>query len=166
MELFKKSAPTIPDATAPARVATHPAWLRLEAQLQWYDRKSVSCQGWYKNLKAVQITLAILIPAVSFLPNDCARWATAIAGSVIELLETMQHLNQYSTLWVTYRSTAERLKHEKYLFLSEAGPYRDMQEPDRLVQLAERVEEHVSTEHANWFNETRRNVTGKQKETA
>jgi hypothetical protein len=166
MGLFTKSTPTIPDAAAPDWVASHPAWLRLEAQLQWYDRKSVSCQGWYKSLKAVQITLAILIPAMSFLPADCAKWATAIAGSAIALLETMQHMNQYSTLWVTYRSTAERLKHEKYLFLSAAGPYREVSEAERLVQLAERVEEHVSTEHANWFNETRRNVSDKQKEAA
>lgn len=166
MGFFTKANTAIPDATAPAWVASHPAWLRLEAQLQWYDRKSVSCQNWYKNLKAVQITLTILIPAMSFLPTDCAKWTTIIAGSAIALLETMQHMNQYSTLWVTYRSTAERLKHEKYLFLSAAGPYRDVQEAERFIQLAERVEEHVSTEHANWFNETQRNVREKQKEAA
>ena len=166
MGLFSKAVPPTPDAVAPASVASHPAWLRLCAQLQWYDQKSISCQSWYKKLKVAQIALAILIPAMSFLPADYSKWATAIAGSVIALLEAIQHMNQYSTLWVTYRSTAERLKHEKYLFLSAAGPYRDMQESDRLVQLAERVEEHVSTEHANWFNETRRNVSDKQKEPA
>jgi len=48
------------------------------------------------------------------------------------------------------------VKHEKYLFLSAAGPYRGLPEPERLIHLAERVEEHVSTEHANWFNETQR----------
>lgn len=166
MSLFNKAVPTAPDVTAPVWAASHPAWLRLESQLQWYDRKSVSCQNWYKNLKVAQIALAILIPAMSFFPADCAKWATAVAGSVIALLEAVQHMNQYSTLWVTYRSTAERLKHEKYLFLSAAGPYRDVQEADRLVQLAERVEEHVSTEHANWFNETRRNVSAQKKEPA
>jgi len=49
-----------------------------------------------------------------------------------------------------YRSTAERLKHEKYLFLSAAGPYKGLSETDRLIALAERVEELVSAEHANW----------------
>jgi hypothetical protein len=53
-----------------------------------------------------------------------------------------------------------------YLFLSSAGPYRGFSEEDRLVQLAERVEEHVSTEHANWFNETRRVVASPKKENA
>ena len=75
-------------------------------------------------------------------------------------------MNQYSTLWVMYRATAERLKHEKYLFLSGAGPYKGLAEPERLVALAERVEEHVSTEHANWFNDTRRIATVQRPEGA
>lgn len=140
----------------PDFAANHPAWLRLENQLKWYDGKSLHSQQWYKRMKLAQVVLAMLIPVMSLLPADFAKWATAVSGIVIALLEAVQQMNQYSTLWVTYRATAERLKHEKFLFLSSAGPYRGLTEPERLIQLAERVEEHVSTEHANWFNETRR----------
>lgn len=142
-------------------VKTHPAWFRLIDQRDWYDRKSQHSQRWYKRLKLAQVTLAVLIPATSLLPADCAKWAASISGILIAVLEAAQQMNQYSTLWVTYRATAERLKHEQYLFLSSAGPYKGLGEPDRLIALAERVEEHVSTEHANWFNETRRSVTPK-----
>lgn len=145
-------------------LAEHPAWHRLEDQLQWYDTKSVYCQKWYKWLKLVQIILAVLIPVLSHLEPMYAKWATSVAGALIAALEAMQHVNQYSTLWVTYRATAERLKHEKYLFLSAAGPYAGLLQSDRLTSLAERVEEHVSTEHANWFNETRRVVVAQKKE--
>lgn len=144
------------DLAVPSDVSGHPAWLRLEDQLAWYDSKSAHCQNWYKRLKLLQITLAIAVPVFSHLDPVVAKWATSVAGALIGVLEGVQHMNQYSTLWVTYRSTAERLKHEKYLFLSVAGPYRGLTEPQRLMALAERVEEHVSTEHANWFNETRR----------
>ena len=106
----------------------------------------------------MQVSLAVLIPATSLLPEDCAKLAASIAGVLIAVLEAVQQMNQYSTLWVTYRATAERLKHEKYLFLSAAGPYKNLSEPDRLIALAERVEEHVSSEHANWLNETQRVV--------
>lgn len=142
----------------PESVATHPAWFRLEEELGWYDNKSIHCQNWYKRLKFIQISLAVLIPMLSQLDPEFAKWATSIAGVMIAVLEGMQHMNQYSTLWVTYRATAERLKHEKYLFLSAAGPYKSQAEPDRLIALAERVEEHVSAEHANWFNEAKRVV--------
>lgn len=147
---------TEPGIAVPEFAAAHPAWLRLEDQMQWYDNKSQHSQRWYKWLKLAQVALAVLIPVMSLLPADIAKWTMALSGTVIALLEAVQQMNQYSTLWVTYRATAERLKHEKYLFLAAAGPYRNLPEPERLIQLAERVEEHVSTEHANWFNETRR----------
>jgi Protein of unknown function (DUF4231) len=47
-----------------------------------------------------------------------------------------------------YRSSAEALKHEKYLFLASAGPYAAAENPRAL--LAERVESMVSQEHAKW----------------
>ncbi|HVJ04235.1 MAG TPA: DUF4231 domain-containing protein [Candidatus Saccharimonadales bacterium] len=154
------------DLPVPELVRLHPAWFRLVDQVNWYDRKSQNSQGWYKRLKIAQITSAALIPATSLLPAEYAKWAASAFGVLIAVLETIQQMNQYSTLWVMYRSTAERLKHEKYLFLSAAGPYKGLAEPERLVVLAERVEEHVSTEHANWFNETRRAATAQKREGA
>jgi hypothetical protein len=150
----------------PESVGAHPAWCRLIDQLNWYDRKSRYCQRRFKGLKFVQIALAVLIPTTSLLPGDYAKWTASIAGALIAVLEAVQQMNQYSTLWVMYRSTAERLKHEKYLFLSAAGPYKGFAESERLIALAERVEEHVSTEHANWFNETRRVITVKKQDCA
>lgn len=150
----------------PESVQVHSAWFRLIDQLDWYDGKSRYCQRWFKNLKFTQIALAVLIPVTSLLPAECAKWTASIAGALIAVLEAVQQMNQYSTLWVMYRATAERLKHEKYLFLSSAGPYKGLAEPERLVALAERVEEHVSTEHANWFNDTRRIVTAQRPEGA
>lgn len=110
--------------------------------------------------------MAVAIPIVSHLDVGAWKWVVSSCGALIAVIEAIEHMNQYSTLWVMYRSTAERLKHEKFLFLSAAGPYRDVVETERLIILAERVEEHVSTEHANWFNETRRAIvehkTGKK----
>ncbi len=148
----------------PASVAGQPAWLRLEDQLGWYDRESVRCQKFYKRIKFLQIFLAVGIPIASHLQPEVAKWVTSAAGALIAILEAIQHMNQYSTLWITYRSTAERLKHEKFLFLSGAGPYKGLDEAPRLVALAERVEEHVSTEHANWINEAKRASAAAKKE--
>ena len=154
------------DLPIPESVRAHPAWFRLIDQLNWYDGKSRYCQRWFKNLKFTQIALAVLIPVTSLLPAECAKWTASIAGALIAVLEAVQQMNQYSTLWVMYRATAERLKHEKYLFLAGAGPYKGLAEPERLVALAERVEEHVSTELANWFNDTRRIATVQRPEGA
>jgi len=152
----KKNRKPATEIRSPEWAANHPAWLRLEDQLRCYDNSRASCQKFYKVLKLIQVVLAVGIPVVCNYSDPAWKWVVASAGAAIAVAEAIQHMNQYSTLWVMYRSTAERLKHEKFLFLSLAGPYRGLEEPERLVLLAERVEEHVSTEHANWFNETRR----------
>lgn len=162
MNLLKKKKREAKPPKAPDWAENHSAWLRLEDQLDFYDSKSVRCQRWYKWLKTFQVLLAVSIPIFSHLDPLVAKWTTSIAGALIAVLEGVQHMNQYSTLWVTYRSTAEHLKHEKYLFLSGAAAYSGLTSEDRLVLLAERVEERVSTEHANWFNEMCRVTTEKR----
>jgi Protein of unknown function (DUF4231) len=71
-------------------------------------------------------------------------------GALIVALEGLQQLEQYQQNWTTYRSTCERLKHEKFLFLARAGPYAAV--PNRESLLAERVEGLVSQEHAAWVS--------------
>jgi hypothetical protein len=91
-------------------------------------------------------------------------WVMAILGASVALLEGLQQLGKYDELWINYRSTAEQLKHEKYLFLAGSGPYRGLEADKALKLLAERVEERVSTEHAKWVDDVRQ--TQQQEEQA
>jgi Protein of unknown function (DUF4231) len=77
-------------------------------------------------------------------------WLVGGAGALIVVLEGLQQLQQYQQNWITYRSTCERLKHEKFLFAARAGPYASS-EPEAL--LAERVESLVSQKHAAWMSQ-------------
>lgn len=83
-------------------------------------------------------------------------WVTGGLAAVIVVLEGVQHLYQYQQNWITYRSTAEALKHERYLYLAQAGPYAD-RDPHR--QLAERLEGLVSQEHAKWTASQKNPIT-------
>jgi hypothetical protein len=74
-------------------------------------------------------------------------WVTGGLAALVVLLEGAQHLYQLQEHWITYRSTAEALKHERYLYLAKAGPYSG---EDRHLQLAERLEGLISQEHAKW----------------
>jgi uncharacterized protein DUF4231 len=73
---------------------------------------------------------------------------TAGLGIFIVVLEGLQQLDQYHSNWISYRSTCEALKHEKFLYLAKAGMYATANDPHAL--LAERVESLVSQEHAKW----------------
>ena len=146
--------PTIepaPDANGAGAVElpSGPAWERLESQVDWYDRKSNQNQHWFKRLKVLQIVTAAAIPVAAALGVHAKP--IGAAGALIVVLEGLQQLQQYQQNWTTYRSTCERLKHEKYLFLAGAGPYTKAPRPEAL--LAERVEGLVSQEHAAWVSQ-------------
>src|SRR6185436_20286143 len=119
---------------------------RLEDQLNWYDTKSAYNQRMFKWLRSATIVMSVSIPLTAGFVKQA--WVTGGLGALIALCEGLQQLNQYHDNWITYRSTAEGLKHEKYLFLATAGPYAAAEDPNRL--LAERVESLVSQEHAKW----------------
>ncbi|TMK56374.1 MAG: DUF4231 domain-containing protein [Actinobacteria bacterium] len=123
-----------------------PAWERLEEQIDWYDRKSQSDQRVYKAMKVCQIVTAAAMPFAASI--SAPIWVAGGGGALIVVIEGIQQLMQYQQNWITYRATCERLKHEKFLYLSHAGPYAAALDPD--VLLAERVESLVSQEHAAW----------------
>jgi len=129
-------------------VTDSPARARLEDQIAWYDRKSQENQRWFKALKICQIVTAAAIPVAAGV--GAKAWLVGGGGALIVVLEGIQQLQQYQQNWTTYRSTCERLKHEKFLFLGRAGPYAEVPNPESL--LAERVEGLVSQEHAAWVS--------------
>jgi hypothetical protein len=128
-----------------------PAWERLEDQLGWYSRKSAAAQQAYKRVKLGQLIVGAAVPVVAGLQISAAL--TAALAAVVLAAEGAQQLYQWQTNWVLYRSTAEALKHEKYLYLAAAGPYRA---EDRYRVLAERLEGLISQEHASWTESRQR----------
>ena len=126
-----------------------PIMERLEDQIGWYDRKSMMNQRSFKRIKIIEIAAAALIPFLSAFHNiPQAAWVSGGLGVLITVLEGLLHLNQYEQNWITYRSTCESLKHEKYVYLAKAGPYSGSPNPYAL--LADRIESLVSQEHAKW----------------
>lgn len=129
---------------------------RLEDQLNWYEARSRRHVLWYQSLKVAQIVIAAAIPAVA-----AAGASVAVAGAlgaVIVVLEGVQQLFQFQQNWISYRSIAEALKHEKFLYLASAGPYGHSERPD--ATLAERVEALVSQETVAWADAQRAKPAG------
>ena len=93
-----------------------PIWQRLEDQITWYDANSARNQRMFRRLKYVEIVAAATIPVVSGFGST--RVVAAVLGGVVLVIEAVLHLNQYQQNWLTYRSTAEALKHEKYLYIA------------------------------------------------
>jgi hypothetical protein len=135
-------------ASIPKLPETDPIMERLEDQISWYDRKSLTNQRVFKRIKMIEILAAAVIPFLAAFNPPHIGWVTGALGVLITVLEGMLHLNQYQQNWIAYRSTCESLRHEKYTYLGKASPYANIADPHAL--LAERIESLVSQEHAKW----------------
>jgi hypothetical protein len=71
-------------------------------------------------------------------------------GVLIAIIEGLQQLKQYHGNWISYRATAEALKHEQFLYLAKAGPYIAAEHPQSM--LAERVESLITQEEGKWVS--------------
>lgn len=151
-------APGAEGSQADAALRERAEWQRLEDQLAWYGQRSRHCRRWHKRLRLLQVAFAATIPVLSMADSPLARWLTAVLGASIAVLEATEQINQFGPLWIQYRGTAEHLKHEKFLLLAGAGPYRDLDRAEALRLLAERVEERVSSEHARWVRTAEKSV--------
>lgn len=127
----------------PSSVTNHSAWRRLKSLIHKYQYKSNYCARWCRRIRLAQIIIAVLIPIISHLDTNLIRWLIPIAGAFIALLEGIQHMNQYSNFRISYHITAESLKHEQFLFLASAGPYKEQTETQRLTTLSERIESMI-----------------------
>jgi Protein of unknown function (DUF4231) len=126
----------------------NPTYKRLEDQIKYYDETSNLNHSRFKVFKGAQLLSAAAIPVVATL--DLSVAIPAALGALVVVLEGFQQLNQYQQNWSSYRSTAEALKHEKYLYLAGAGPYGHTKRAVPL--LADRIEGLISQEHAKWVS--------------
>ncbi|MGZ8218813.1 DUF4231 domain-containing protein [Methylomagnum sp.] len=122
---------------------------RLQDQIDWYDRKGQIMQTWFKRLRSLEIIAASSIPLLSGFAEGSHYVALAMGGVgfLIAVIAGMLSLNQYQERWIEYRSTAEALKQEKFLFLARAEPYEG-ERPFAL--LVKRVESRITKENGSW----------------
>ncbi|MFA7278207.1 MAG: DUF4231 domain-containing protein [Candidatus Gracilibacteria bacterium] len=122
-------------------------YARLNDQIKWYDTKSISNKKYFIRLKLAEIVIASSITILAGI--DSPKIIIEISGALIIVLEAIQHLYQFQSNWISYRSTCENLKHEKYLWDGKAGPYTNDNEVENL--LADRIESLISQENAKWI---------------
>jgi len=135
---------------------------RLEQQIKWYDDRSRGSQNWYKRVKLAEFvcTAGVMLAA------HYSAWMTTALGAAVFIGEACQQLFQWHHNWITYRSTCEFLRHEKYSYLARSGPYEDMDDAMAKKQLVERVESLISTEHSKWVANQQKASQGTQKKPA
>lgn len=123
---------------------------RLQDQIDWYEKKAASNQRWFHRLRFTEVLAAASIPFLTGLieeAGDPVALAVGTIGVALAVIAGVLGLYQFQELWMKYRTSAEMLIHEKFLFLTAAAPY-DGGDPFHL--LVQRVEGLTSDEHTDW----------------
>ena len=123
---------------------------RLDNEIAWYEKKSQNNKRYYYFLRVIELVSAALIPfLINYLSADTKLLKSAVEiMSIIVVVSTgMLSLFRFHELWTEYRTNAESLKHEKYLYLSASRPY---EKGDKFKLLVERVERLISIENSRW----------------
>ena len=135
---------------------------RLDDQQTWYEDKSAWNQTWYKRLRMVEVVLAAGIPFVSSLigkfpdsPNVVPIIVSMIAF-LIAATSALLALYRFQDNWLQYRSTAEQLKREKFLFLTKNQPYDG---EDAFHVLVDNVERILGVENSTWSEQIKSAAT-------
>ena len=126
---------------------------RLEIQLRWYGDKSAENKKKFHLFQLVIIATSALIPIVNTIgpAGDSLRIISSILGGIIVVVTSLIQLHKYQENWILYRTTAELLKKEKYLYLNDAGDYSGLDPSRKKKQLVERIEVIVSSETSRYF---------------
>src|SRR6185436_13624819 len=80
-----------------------------------------------------------------------------VIGIIVAAVAGLITLIKFQENWIEYRTVAESLKLEKFLFLSKAGPYKNL--TDAYPLFVERFESLVSTSTKKWVDYVSKNDT-------
>ena len=118
---------------------------RLEGQIQWYSNKSSRYKNLFYIIRATEIIIAGLIPALFHW--SLIKGVIPLLSTIVAILAGLIALFKFQENWVSYRTTSESLKHEKYLYLTKVSPYDRENSFETLVKNVENI---ISKENTLW----------------
>ena len=142
---------------------------RLEDQIKWYDKKSQYNKKGFIVLRIAELVVAASVPFVVGLiggpylipfRSDLMplKFLAQVLSLLVVVIAGLLSLYRFQELWTEYRTTAESLRHEKYLYITKVKPY-DIDKP--VPRLVQRVETHISREHSVWLEDVGPGEAGK-----
>jgi Protein of unknown function (DUF4231) len=123
---------------------------RVDDQISWYDGKSGNNKCSFALIRIIEICAAATIPFLSGIANNDDRSiliCIGVLGIVVTICAATSSLLKFQENWIEYRTTAESLKKEKFLYATGINPYDS---EDAFPILVQRVETLVSKENTNW----------------
>lgn len=101
---------------------------RVEDQLKYFEKAANKEKSKHIIYQILIIILALLIPVMNNVDlkgvGDLTNLVTILA-LVLAILTGIANFRKFGDLWLSYRTTEESIKREKFLFLTLSGKYAD-----------------------------------------
>jgi len=131
---------------------------RLEDQIRWYSSQARKNKTKYHMFQTLVIVAAAMVPVINTQgcigenPHDIqVLLMSSFAAAIAAIFAGLTEVGKYQETWITYRTTTELLKREKFFYVSRSGEYADLDDIQRDRLLVERVESFIATETSKYF---------------
>ena len=121
-------------------------WQELVAVFGWYDSAATRSRLLYQGLKLTAITLGAVVTVLAATGAPSALTAS-LAGSVV-VMEGAQQMFQFHPNWISYRESAEKLRHQAFRYVAGVSPFDDP--ATRRARLAASLRDATTKESATW----------------
>jgi hypothetical protein len=110
-------------------------------------------------MRAFSVVGGGLVPVLANVKSTAAicgvpivQTALTVISLLVVIVVSLESVYHYREQWKNYRSTEQLLGHEKYLYLSRVGRYKDLSDAIAFHLFVERVEEAIAIENAATLN--------------
>lgn len=123
---------------------------RLDDQIQWYDKKSISFQKKYKIIAITTLVMSSLISLLTVLSlifikyNNLIVILSSIFSISVPILIGIEKIYKNYENYINYRRTCEELKREKIFYLNNIEPYNNENNLNLLIKRCESIMAHES----------------------
>ena len=142
----------LPAPADPAELADV-VWQELVREFTRYDRWATQARIGYLALRLVALGVGALVTVLA--ATDAAPGLTASLAATVVVAEGAQQLFQAHTRWISYRSAAETLRREAFLYTAGLEPYSDGDPAVRRTRLGTAVRDITSSENTAWLRTMR-----------
>jgi hypothetical protein len=131
---------------------------RLEQYRSWYDKKAVTSKSRYLKMRGFTVIAGGLVPVLANIPElsvhgyPLIRILLTIVSLLVVVAVSLESVLHYREQWKNYRSTEQFLGHERFLYESSVGPYRDLSVSDAFQLLVQRSEDAIAAENTATLN--------------
>ncbi|MDE0011986.1 MAG: DUF4231 domain-containing protein [Candidatus Poribacteria bacterium] len=131
---------------------------RVDNQIEYFDSKAIRNQKIYKRLKGTAIfsnvfttlTIALALTFISHL--KFMGIAALILSTIVLATYQIEEFYNFGAKWEKFRLVAERIKSEKYLFLSSVGRYASIDTGEKERVFIEAIEGIIQGTDMSYFS--------------